>query len=98
MAYKNATISLTNVILAGDKQAIPGVTPNKRIGNVSITNMPAGASFRIHFGEQDGILVKGEGAIIGAQTDEDSMRGLFFSNDVAQPGVSVEMTVAFAGA
>jgi hypothetical protein len=37
-------------------------------------------------------------SVVGITDDEDSRRGIYYSNDVAQPGVTVELVVSFAGA
>jgi hypothetical protein len=95
MAYKVVTVDLTNAISGTGKQRI--VSEGKPVRAISISKIPSGATFRLHLGQQDGIYIDDAVSVVGITDDEDSRRGIYYSNDVAQPGVTVELVVSFAG-
>lgn len=98
MAVKTISLNLTNAIDSATPVAVDGCPANKPIGAITVTKVPAGATFRLHLGKQDGFYIDGPGVIEGLTQEEDNNQGLFYSNDsVAQPGVLVEITVGFVG-
>jgi hypothetical protein len=96
MAYKKVVLNLATTIADTPDTLVQIFDYNKRIGNVSITQLSTGASFRLHFGRTaDGILISSLGSVVGAESVEDTMQGLFYSVDAGVALATAEVVVAW---
>lgn len=90
MSYKIIPLDLT-VASSDPAQIVP---QNQAITEIVLLKMPAGASFQLAIG--DGPMIEIEGPISFQPTGvEETTRGLYWQNPVAQPGVVLSLLVAF---
>lgn len=92
MAYKKIKLALDSVLT--DKTKI--VEIGQTITEVTILKIPTGVTINIAFGDGELFAIQD---YFSAQPrgDDEQNRGLYWSNPVAQPGVTVEVLVSFGG-
>lgn len=91
MGYKPYIMSLET-----ETERTQLVPRNQRITEVAILNVPVGASFRLALGDHEMFYVDSP-ITLQPRGDEVQNHGLYFQNDVAQPGVEIEVIVSFDG-
>lgn len=90
MAYKVILLHLDTA--SNDKQ--PVVAPGSRITEVALLTLPAGVSIKLALGDNEPFTVD-KPITLQPVGDDLSNRGLYLVNQVARPGVTLELLVAF---
>lgn len=96
MSYIVRTLDLTNIVIEANKTQL--VAPGKRIAEVFALLIPTGATFSLSFGTGGPMFEVGAPFSFEPKGDDMQNDGLYFANDTAQVGVTVQLIIVFAGA
>ena len=95
MAYRIITVDLSAIVASENRETL--VDRNTTISEVVILTLPFGASLSLAFGDNDAIPITGP-ISFQPRGDDEQRQGLYLVNDSAQPGVTVDVIVAFGAA
>lgn len=94
MSYEVRKIDLSAIVSA-DQTIVP---PSKRISELFILDMPAGAAFNLKVGSGNPLIPVTRPFTMEPTGEDEANNGLYWTNDVAQAGVFVSLIIVYGGA
>lgn len=91
--YDVKTIAL-DAIKAEDQTIIE---PGRRVSEFFVLDMPTGAKFSLRVGQSNPLITVTRPLTMEPQGDQESNSGIYWRNDTAQAGVSVQVVIVFGG-